>query len=215
MAPGFNQMNLWLPYTQMKTARPPIEVVATEGSKMTLADGRVLIDGIASWWTACHGYRHPGIVAAIQQQAAQMPHVMLGGIVHPQALKLSASLAKFLPGENNRVFLCDSGSVAVEVAMKMSVQHWANLSPTGRTTKTRFVTFRDSYHGDTSGAMSLCDPVDSMHANFRGFFVEQFPREIPETDQAQQALEQFVESQIDSIAAIIIEPLVQLSLIHI
>ncbi len=204
-------MNLWLPYTQMKTANRPIEVIATEGSTITLADGRVLIDGISSWWTACHGYRHPAIVNAIEDQARRMPHVMLGGIVHPPVLRLGERLAALLPGRGNKVFFCDSGSVAVEVAMKMSVQHWANRSSTGRTSKTRFLTFRDSYHGDTSGAMSLCDPVDSMHANFRGFFVEQFPREIPETDDAQGQLEKFIESQINSLAAVVIEPLVQMA----
>ena len=204
-------MKLWLPYTQMKTARPPIEVVSTHGSVLELANGKSLIDGIASWWTACHGYQHPEIVAAVTEQAQTMSHVMLGGIVHHNAMRLADRLASFLPSDSNRVFLSDSGSVAVEVAMKMSVQYWANLSSTGRTSKTRFLTFRDSYHGDTSGAMSLCDPDDSMHANFRGFFVDQFPCAIPTTDDAEQQLEQFIESRVDSLAAVVIEPLIQMA----
>ena len=204
-------MNLWLPYCQMKTAAKPLEVVSNEGSLLTLADGRQLVDGIASWWTACHGYCHPAIVEAIQQQAAVLPHVMLGGIVHQPALKLSERLASCLPGDGNKVFLSDSGSVAVEVAMKMAVQHWANQSATGKTTRHKFVCFRDAYHGDTSGAMSLCDPVDSMHSNFRGFILEQFPQSIPDTDEAEAEFDQFIASQKQSLAAAIIEPLVQMA----
>ena len=204
-------MNLWLPYCQMKTASKPLEVVSSASSLLTLADGRQLVDGIASWWTACHGYCHPAIVEAIQQQAAVLPHVMLGGIVHQPALKLSERLANCLPGEGNKVFLSDSGSVAVEVAMKMAVQHWANQSATGKTARHKFVSFRDAYHGDTSGAMSLCDPVDSMHANFRGFLLEQFPQSIPDTDEAEAEFDKFIASQKHSVAAAIIEPLVQMA----
>ena len=130
---------LWMPYCQMKTAAAPIEVVETEGQRLILSDGRELIDGISSWWTACHGYRHPKIVSAIIDQAQTMPHVMMGGIVHQQAIRLADRLAKVLPGEGNRVFLCDSGSVATEVAMKISLQYWANQQASGSTTRTKFV----------------------------------------------------------------------------
>src|ERR1700742_5268327 len=112
---------LWRPYTQMKTAAAPLEAVRTEGARIELKDGRVLVDGIASWWTACHGYNHPHIRAAVERQLARMPHVMFGGMVHEQALTLAQRLAALLPGDLDRVFFSDSGSVAVEVAMKMAV----------------------------------------------------------------------------------------------
>ena len=204
-------MNLWMPYCQMKTAGKPLEVVSSAGSLLTLQDGRELVDGIASWWTACHGYRNQAIVQAIQQQAQVLPHVMLGGIVHQPALQLAQRLAKCLPGDGNKVFLCDSGSVAVEVAMKMALQHWANQSATGKTVRHKFVSFRDAYHGDTSGAMSLCDPVDSMHANFRGFLLEQFPQAIPTSDAAEAEFDKFIASQKHCLAGVIIEPLVQMA----
>jgi len=204
-------MNLWLPYCQMKTAAEPLEVVSSEGAKLTLKDGRQLVDGIASWWTACHGYRHPHVVQAIEQQAQVLPHVMLGGIVHQPAIRLAERLATCLPGDGNKVFLSDSGSVAVEVAMKMALQYWANQSPTGKTARHKFVSFQNAYHGDTSGAMSLCDPVDSMHANFRGFLLEQFPQSIPDSDQAEGEFDKFIASQKHCLAAAIIEPLVQMA----
>ena len=204
-------MNLWMPYCQMKTAAEPLEVVSTQGSLLTLKDGRQLVDGIASWWTACHGYCHPEIVQAIGQQSQVLPHVMLGGIVHQPAVKLAERLATCLPGDGNKVFLSDSGSVAVEVAMKMALQYWANLSPTGKTARHKFVSFRDAYHGDTSGAMSLCDPVDSMHSNFRGFLLEQFPQSIPDGDQTEAEFDKFIASQKHCLAAVIIEPLVQMA----
>src|SRR5258708_7396544 len=119
--------HVWLPYTQMKTAAPPLPVVRTEGCRITLADGRVLIDGIASWWTACHGYNHPHIRQAVERQLATMPHVMFGGLVHEPALTLAARLVGLLaPGDLDRVFFSDSGSVAVEVALKMAVQYLPN-----------------------------------------------------------------------------------------
>src|SRR5215831_11596465 len=112
--------HIWLPYAQMKTARPPLPVARTRGCRIVLADGRELIDGIASWWTACHGYNHPHIRGAVERQVAAMPHVMLGGLVHEQALILARRLTALLPGDLNRVFFSESGSVAVEIAMKMA-----------------------------------------------------------------------------------------------
>ena len=158
--------HIWLPYAQMKTAAPPLAVTATHGSRIRLADGRELIDGIASWWTACHGYNHPHIRAAVERQLAQMPHVMFGGLVHEPALTLARRLVGLLgPGDLDRVFFSDSGSVAVEVALKMAVQYWRNQ---GRGRRTRFLAFTGGYHGDTTGAMAVSDPHDSMHAAFRG-----------------------------------------------
>src|SRR5262249_50148277 len=118
--------HLWLPYAQMKTAPPPLPVARTEGCRIILADGRELIDGIASWWTACHGYNHPHIREAVVRQAGIMPHVMLGGLAHEQALTLARRLAALLPGDLDRVFLSESGSVAIEIALKMAIQYWRN-----------------------------------------------------------------------------------------
>src|SRR5437773_12045631 len=118
--------HVWLPYVQMKTMREPLAVVRTEGSHIVLNDGRELIDGIASWWTSCHGYNHPHIRAAVERQLATMPHVMFGGLVHEQALTLARRLAALLPGDLERVFFSESGSVAVEIALKMALQYWRN-----------------------------------------------------------------------------------------
>src|ERR1700704_2726591 len=128
--------HIWLPYAQMKTAAPPLPVVRTQGSRIVLADGHELIDGVASWWTACHGYNQPHIRAAVERQLAQMPHVMFGGLAHEQALTLARRLTAMLPGDLARVFFSDSGSVAVEVALKMAVQYWINR---GLRRRTRFV----------------------------------------------------------------------------
>src|SRR3974390_647492 len=146
--------HIWSPYAQMKTPSPPLPVVRTYGSRIVLADGRELIDGIASWWTACHGYNHPHIRAAVERQAAALPHVMLGGLGHEQALVLAARLARLLPGDLDRVFFSESGSVSVEVAMKMAVQFWRNRG----LARPKFLAFKGGYHGDTTGAMAVTDP---------------------------------------------------------
>src|SRR5580704_15492932 len=131
--------HIWLPYAQMKTVAPPLAVTATHGSRIVLADGRELIDGIASWWTACHGYNHPHIRAAVERQLAAMPHVMFGGLVHEPALTLARRLVGLLaPRDLDRVFFSESGSVAVEVALKMAVQYWRNQ---GRRDRSRFLAF--------------------------------------------------------------------------
>src|SRR6188768_3214733 len=124
--------HLWLPYAQMKTVSPPLPVARTQGARIFLADGRELVDGIASWWTACHGYNHPHIRQAVETQLASMPHVMFGGLVHEQALRLAGRLGRLLPGGLERVFFSDSGSVAVEVAMKMATQYWINRGGRGK-----------------------------------------------------------------------------------
>src|SRR6185312_66738 len=157
--------HVWLPYAQMKTARAPLPVARTHGSRIVLADGRELVDGIESWWTACHGYNHPHIRAAVARQAETMPHVMFGGLVHEQALTLARRLAAMLPDGLDRVFFSDSGSVAVEVALKMAVQYWINRRVRGRT---QFLAFKGGYHGDTIGAMAVSDPEEGMHALFAG-----------------------------------------------
>lgn len=195
-----------MPYCQMQTAPTPVPVEQTEGVHLILADGRRLIDGLAAWWSACHGYNHPHIVTAIERQLHRMPHVMFGGINHEPALKLASRLANLLPGDLNRVFFCDSGSVAVEVAMKMAVQYWRNQ---GQQERTRFVAFHSAYHGDTTGAMSLCDPVRSMHQRFAGVLLEQLHCEIPLTENDAAEFDKFLAAHRDSLAAVFLEPLVQ------
>src|SRR5690242_17979833 len=173
----------------MKTTPPPLAVELTRGSRIVLADGRELIDGIASWWTACHGYNHPFIAAAVQRQLAEMPHVMFGGLVHEQALRLAQRLSELLPGDLTRVFFSDSGSVAIEVALKMSVQYWINRGARGRT---RFLAFRGGYHGDTTGAMAICDPDEGMHALFAGLLPQQIVTDLPDSEERAAALERLL-----------------------
>ena len=198
--------HLWLPYTQMKTARQPLQAVSTQGSVIRLEDGRELIDGIASWWTACHGYNHPHIQAALRDQLEKMPHVMFGGLVHEPALKLAARLAEKTPGDLSKVFFVDSGSVAVEVAMKMAVQYWLNKAESRRTT---MVSFRHGYHGDTMACMSVCDPDESMHSLFKDYLPRQFLAELPVDDASEQAFDDLLSREKQNIAAVLIEPLVQ------
>jgi adenosylmethionine---8-amino-7-oxononanoate aminotransferase len=198
--------HVWLPYAQMKTASPPLPVARTEGCRIILADGRELIDGIASWWTACHGYNHPHIREAVVRQAGIMPHVMFGGLAHEQALRLAGRLAALLPGDLERVFLSESGSVAVEIALKMAIQFWRNR---GRAGRGRFVTFRGGYHGDTTGAMAVSDPYDSMHALFAGVLPQHVNVALPSDDESTAALEEALERHADTLAGIIVEPLVQ------
>jgi adenosylmethionine-8-amino-7-oxononanoate aminotransferase len=190
----------------MRTASAPLEAVRTEGARIHLADGRVLIDGIASWWTACHGYNHPHIAAAVTQQLAKMPHVMFGGFTHAPAERLAARLAAMLPGDLNHVFFSDSGSVAVEVALKMAVQLWLNRGVAGRT---KILSFRDGYHGDTLGAMSVCDPDEGMHARFGGWLPRQVIADLPRTPAQAAALDALIAARRDELAAVIIEPLIQ------
>jgi len=198
--------HIWLPYAQMKTANPPLPVVRTEGSRIVLADGRELIDGIASWWTACHGYNHPHIREAVTRQLAAMPHVMFGGLVHEQALRLAKRLTALLPGNLTRVFLSDSGSVAVEVALKMAVQYWINR---GARQRRQFVAFRHGYHGDTTGAMAVSDTGDGMHALFAGLLPEHYVVDLPDSEERTAALDKFLAAHAGRIAGMIIEPLVQ------
>ena len=203
--------HVWLPYAQMKTARAPLPVARTHGSRIVLADGCELIDGIASWWTACHGYNHPHIRAAVERQLAQMPHVMFGGLVHEPALTLAGRLTAMLAQDNpacdlDRVFFSDSGSVAVEVALKMAVQYWRNR---GARTRSRIIAFNGGYHGDTTGAMAVSDPEGSFHSAFRGLLPQQIIVDLPTDAASAAALEAVLAQRADEVAAIIVEPLVQ------
>ena len=198
--------HVWLPYTQMRTVPPPLPVVATQGSRIKLADGRELIDGIASWWTACHGYNHPHIAEAVTRQLRTMPHVMFGGLAHEPALTLARRLAALLPAPLSRVFFCDSGSVAVEVAMKMAVQFWLNQGVSGRT---KFLSFRGGYHGDTFAAMSVCDPEEGMHSLFSGVLAKQIIVDLPTDEPREAAFETALDAHAQTLAAIVVEPLAQ------
>jgi adenosylmethionine-8-amino-7-oxononanoate aminotransferase len=190
----------------MKLAPLPLPVARTEGSRIVLSDGRELVDGIASWWTACHGYNHPHIIDAIRKQAETLPHVMMGGLVQEQAMTLARRLAELLPGDLTRVFFSDSGSVAVEVAIKMAVQFWLNK---GEKKRTKFVTFKGAYHGDTTGAMSVSDLDAGMHRLFQGLLVEHLAADLPRSEEERSVFEKFVERHAGEIAGIIVEPLVQ------
>jgi len=199
--------HVWLPYAQMKTLSPPLAVIGTDGCRIKLADGRELIDGIASWWTACHGYNHPHIRAAVEDQLARMPHVMFGGLVHEPALKLAQRLTGLMaPADLDRVFFSDSGSVAVEVALKMAVQYWRNRGVPGRN---RILSFTGAYHGDTTGAMAVSDPEGSFHAAFQGFLPKQITIGLPVDEGSNAAFEAALERYGGELAAIIVEPLVQ------
>jgi len=198
--------HLWLPYRQMKTASPPLVVEHTDGVRLHLADGRELIDGIASWWTACHGYNHPHIVAMVAAQLEQLPHVMLGGLVNPPALALAERLATLLPGDLDHVFFTESGSVSVEVAMKMALQYRMNRGEHGRT---RFLSFRGAYHGDTFATMSVCDPEEGMHRLFGSMLPKQVVASLPHDDDAALEFEQTVAAHARELTAVILEPLVQ------
>jgi adenosylmethionine-8-amino-7-oxononanoate aminotransferase len=198
--------HIWLPYAQMKTVAPPLPVARTHGARIVLADGRELIDGMASWWTACHGYNHPHIREAVAAQLANMPHVMFGGLAHEQALTLARRLAALLPGDLTRVFFSESGSVAVEVALKMATQYWVNR---GVPHRTRFVSFKSGYHGDTAGAMAVCDPHVGMHGPLAHLAPSHPVAELPRDDQTTQSLDRTLKRYVDNLAGIIVEPLAQ------
>ncbi|AYO81176.1 adenosylmethionine--8-amino-7-oxononanoate transaminase [Methylobacterium brachiatum] len=206
MTSNLSRKNLWRPYTQMRLAPPPLEAVATRGSRIVLADGRELVDGIASWWTAVHGYNHPHIARAVADQLARMPHVMFGGLTHAPAERLATRLAALLPGDLDHVFFTDSGSVAVEVALKMAAQMWLNRGVSGRT---RVLAFRGGYHGDTMGAMSVCDPEEGMHRRFGAYLPSQVFCDLPRSQAETEALDAALAAHRETLAAVIVEPLVQ------
>ncbi|MDE1904392.1 MAG: adenosylmethionine--8-amino-7-oxononanoate transaminase [Alphaproteobacteria bacterium] len=190
----------------MQTAAPPLAVVRTEGCKIHLADGRVLIDGIASWWTACHGYNHPHIRDAVRGQLDSLPHVMMAGLVHEPAVRLAQRLAALLPGDLDHVFFSDSGSVAVEIALKMAMQFFLNRGEAGRD---RFIAFTDGYHGDTFAAMAVSDSRTGMHGRFGAMTPRHYLCALPRDDASESALDRFLADHRHELAGIIVEPLVQ------
>ncbi|MBU1002910.1 MAG: adenosylmethionine--8-amino-7-oxononanoate transaminase [Proteobacteria bacterium] len=211
--PDFDREHLWHPYTSMRDPLPVYEVVSAHGVRLRLADGRELIDGMASWWSAIHGYSHPAIVSAIQKQASDMAHVMFGGITHRPAVELAERLIELAPDGLDRVFLADSGSVSVEVAMKMAYQYWLSQGTPGRT---RLLTVRGGYHGDTFGAMGVCDPEGGMHQFFKGIVQEHLfaPRPeplfgVPWDETHIEAFARLIRQHTHELAAVILEPVVQ------
>jgi adenosylmethionine---8-amino-7-oxononanoate aminotransferase len=198
--------HVWRPYCQMKTAPAPLAVARTDGARILLEDGRDLVDGIASWWTACHGYNHPHIRAAVEAQLARAPHVMFGGLAHEPAYRLAARLAGLLPGDLDHVFFAESGSVSVEIAMKMALQYWINRGVAGRT---KFLAFLGGYHGDTLATMTVCDPEEGMHSLFAGVMPAQVMAALPVDDASEAALDRLLAEQGRGIAAILVEPRIQ------
>jgi adenosylmethionine-8-amino-7-oxononanoate aminotransferase len=198
--------HVWRPYCQMKAAAPPLAVARTHGARLILEDGGELVDGIASWWTACHGYNHPHIAAAVRAQLETAPHMMFGGLAHEPAYRLATRLAAALPGDLSHVFFAESGSVSVEIAMKMAIQWWINRGVRGRT---KFVSFLGGYHGDTLATMTICDPEEGMHGLFAGVMPAQHIAALPVDDGMEEALSSLLEMQGHEIAAMIVEPRVQ------
>ena len=201
--------HVWHPYGGFPAATEPLIVSSAAGVRLTLADGRELIDGMSSWWAAVHGYRHPVLDAALADQAGRMSHVMFGGLTHEPAVRLSQLLVEHTPDGLDKVFLCDSGSVSVEVAAKMCLQYWRAL---GRPGKRRLFTWRGGYHGDTFTPMSVCDPDGGMHALWTDVLAEQIFAPMPPKDYEPgyvSELERLIAEHADETAAVIVEPIVQ------
>jgi adenosylmethionine-8-amino-7-oxononanoate aminotransferase len=209
----FDREHIWHPYTSMINPLPVYPVESASGVRLKLADGRELIDGMSSWWAAVHGYNHPKLNAALTAQAAKMSHVMFGGITHEPAVELCRKLVELTPAPLQKVFLADSGSVSVEVAIKMALQYW---QAKGRAAKNRLLTVRSGYHGDTFGAMAVCDPVTGMHTLFSDVLAEHYFADAPAcrfddhwNDEYIVELKSILEENHENIAAVILEPVVQ------
>ena len=207
---------MWHPYGPLPAALGALPVVSAEGVRLRLADGRELIDGMSSWWCAVHGYRHPALDAAVREQLERVAHVMFGGLTHEPAVRLAERLVEWTPAGLERVFFADSGSVAVEVAIKMALQY---QRARGRPRRTRLLTVRGGYHGDTAGAMAVCDPVGGMHSLFTGLLAEHVFAERPPDgfdaphDERRERwaaqVRELAARHSDELAAVVVEPVVQ------
>ncbi len=209
----YDREHLWHPYTSMQDPLPVYPVESASGVRIRLMDGRELIDGMASWWSAIHGYSHPVLVQALQEQAARLSHVMFGGLTHRPAVELARLLVELTPAGLDKVFLCDSGSVAVEVAMKMALQY---QHAAGHARRCRFLTIRSGYHGDTFHAMSVCDPQAGMHQIFAGSLPQYYFADRPECSFSQDwddrdiaSFALLIEQHHQDLCAVILEPIVQ------
>jgi adenosylmethionine-8-amino-7-oxononanoate aminotransferase len=211
---AYDREHLWHPYTSMTDPTPVRLVTGAHGARLALADGREVVDGMSSWWAAIHGYRHPVLDRAVTDQLGQMAHVMFGGLTHVPAVELGRRLVQITPDPLDKVFLADSGSVAVEVALKMVLQHQRG---TGRPERTRMLTVLGGYHGDTFDCMSVTDPVAGMHAIWRGLLPEQvFAPRPPSYDATPPDLQAWAEAfralaaaHAHELAGIVVEPLLQ------
>jgi len=211
--PDLDRQHVWHPYSAIGADLPVFPVVSASGVRIRLEDGRELIDGMSSWWCVIHGYNHPVLNAAVRDQLEQMSHVMFGGLTHRPAVELAELLVSLTPEPLNCVFFADSGSVAVEVAMKMAIQYQVSR---GRPERQRFVTIRSGYHGDTLDAMSVCDPVTGMHTLFAGVLPKQFFVPAPEcrfgmpcSEQDILPMAEALDGYSGQVAAVILEPIVQ------
>lgn len=210
---AFDRAHVWHPYASAIDPPAALAVESAQGCRLRLADGRELIDGMSSWWCAIHGYHHPVLNGAVERQLAKMAHVMFGGLTHEPAVELARRLLAIAPKGMDRVFFCDSGSVSVEVAIKMAVQYWQAL---GKPAKHRLLTIRKGYHGDTTGAMAVCDPETGMHAAFAGIlprhvFVGEPQCRFDEPCEGRHVAEfaAAIERHAHELAAVILEPVVQ------
>ncbi|MDR4506523.1 MAG: adenosylmethionine--8-amino-7-oxononanoate transaminase [Candidatus Scalindua sp.] len=209
----FDKKHIWHPYTSIENPLPVYHIVSATGVRLKLADGRELIDGMSSWWSAIHGYNHPVLNAAAGKQISKMAHVMFGGVIHEPAVYLADLLIEITPPPLQKVFFCDSGSVAVEVAIKMALQYWYTK---GKRKKNRLLTIRSGYHGDTFKAMSVCDPDNGMHHVFQDAFPEQYFADAPGCKFRDEwrvkdiaSFKRLIEKNCENIAAVILEPIVQ------
>jgi adenosylmethionine---8-amino-7-oxononanoate aminotransferase len=210
---AFDRRHVWHPYSALPAALAPLPVVGAQGVRLRLADGSELIDGMSSWWSAVHGYRHPVLDEALREQLSSMAHVMFGGLTHEPGVRLAQRLVELTPAGLERVFFADSGSVAVEVAIKMALQYQLAV---GQPARRRLLTVRGGYHGDTFGAMAVCDPVGGMHSMFAGALAEHLFAPRP-PDGFSLELDPLWAGQVQELmarharelAAVVVEPIVQ------
>ncbi|NKI17134.1 adenosylmethionine--8-amino-7-oxononanoate transaminase [Spongiibacter sp. KMU-166] len=209
----WDRNHIWHPYSSVHSPVTPFAVSSAKGVRLTLADGREVIDGMASWWSAIHGYNHPALNEAAKSQLEAMSHVMFGGLTHQPAATLGKRLVDMTPASLTRVFIADSGSVAVEVAIKMALQYWIGR---GRSDKHRLLALRNGYHGDTFATMAICDPVNGMHHLFNKVLPQHLFADAPATpfgetasDQDMASITRLIEQHHHELAAVVLEPIVQ------